>query len=94
MNCTLARPGQERNADHVTWPLGSRLYLTKKWAGVESEYEDQHEREHYARLREEAAIPDDVKYQPKYDIAAEMIEDARDAGIDHACVIADANYGI
>lgn len=24
VNCTLARPCQERNTDHVTWPLGSR----------------------------------------------------------------------
>ena len=94
VNCTLARPGQERNADQVTWPLGSQLYLTKKWAGIESEYDDQREREHFAQLREGAAIPDEVEYQPKYDIAADLIEDALDAGIEHACVIADANYGM
>lgn len=94
VNCTLARPGERWNADHVTWPLGSRLYLTKKWAGVESEYDDQHEQEEYAQLREGAAIPDEVTYQQKYAIAAEMIENALDAGIEHACVIADANYGM
>ena len=85
VTCTLARPGEERNADHVTWPLGSRLYLTKKWTGVESEYDDQLEREHYDRLREGAAIPEDVVYQPKYAIAAVMIEDGSRCG-NRACM--------
>ena len=95
VNCTLARPGDHRNADQVTWPLGMRLYLPKKWTGEdESIYDDQHDREDYARRRGEAALPADVGYQPKYGIAADQIEAAIEAGIDHACVIADTNYGM
>lgn len=95
VNCTLARPGEHRNADQVTWPLSMRLYLPKKWIGEdESVYDDQYERADYARRREEAAIPDEVSYQPKYAIAADQIEVAIEAGIDHACVIADTNYGM
>lgn len=95
VNCTLARPGQDRNADQVTWPLGSRLYLTKKWAGADdADYDDQHERERYARRREEAAIPEAVAYQPKYAIAVDLIEQAIEDDIEHACVVADTNYGM
>ena len=83
VNCTLARSGKERNADHVTWPLGSRLYLTKNLAGVDGEYEDQRERELFAQLREGADIPNEVEYQGGCAIAADLIEDALDAWIEH-----------
>jgi len=95
VNCTLARPAEDRNADQVTWPLGMRLYLPKKWTGEdESVYDDQHERADYARRREAAAIPDAIGYQPKYAIAVDQIEAAIQADVDHACVIADTNYGM
>jgi SRSO17 transposase len=94
VNATLARPGERRNADQVTWPLGMRLYLNKKWANHEdAEYESQRERNRYAELREKTAIPDDVGYLPKHDIAAGLIEQAIDARLDHACVVADSNFG-
>lgn len=94
INCTLARPGERRNADQVTWPLGSRLYLPKEWAGAtDAEYADQHERDRYAQLRTDADIPAEIEYQPKYDIAADLIERAVDAEIDHACVLGDSNFG-
>lgn len=90
INCTLARPGADRNADQHTWPLGSRLYLPKEWTGEdESVYDSQHEREQYAQRRADAAIG----YQPKYDIAADHIERAIDADVEHACVLGDANFG-
>lgn len=94
INCTLARPGERCNADQVTWPLGSRLYVPKEWTGEDdSVYDDQHERERYAQLQEDAGIPDDIEYQPKYDIAADLVEQAVQADIDHACVLGDTNFG-
>ncbi|MEF8853949.1 MAG: IS701 family transposase [Haloarculaceae archaeon] len=94
VNATLARPGERRNADQVTWPLGMRLYLDKEWTGhEEASYDNQRERERYARLREKTDIPDDARYQPKYDIAAGIIDRAVGAGLDHACVVADSNFG-
>lgn len=94
INCTLARPGDIRNADQVTWLLGSRLYLPKEWAGEDdSVYDDQAERERYAQLRADAAIPEAVGYQPKYDIAADLVEQVVDAGVEHTCVVADTNFG-
>ncbi|MFB6153552.1 MAG: IS701 family transposase [Halodesulfurarchaeum sp.] len=95
VNCTLARPGDGYNSDTITWPLGMRLYLPKKWAGEDdSVYDNQAEREDYARRREKAEIPEEVGYQPKYGIAINQIEAAIEASIEHACVIADTNYGM
>lgn len=94
INCTLARPGADRNADQHTWPLGSRLYLPKKWTGEdESVYDSQHEREQYAQRRADAAISPAIGYQPKYDIAVDHIERAIDADVEHACMLGDANFG-
>ena len=94
INCTLARPGADRNADQRTWPLGSRLYLPKEWTGEdETVYDSQQEREQYAQRIADAAIPPEVSHQPKYDIAADLIEQAVDADIEHACVLGDANFG-
>ena len=94
VNATLARPGERRNPDQVTWPLGMQLYLDKKWSDHEdADYDNQREGERYARLREKTDIPDDIHYQPKHNIAAGIIEQALSAGLDHACVVADSNFG-
>lgn len=93
INLTLATPGECSNADQVTWPLAMQLYLPQKWGGnTDSVYDSQRERAQYARLREEAGIPDDITYQPKHVIATDLVEDARDS-VDHACVVADAGFG-
>jgi SRSO17 transposase len=95
VNCTLARPDEDRNADQVTWPLGMRLYLPKKWTGEDESFDDdQHERADYVRRREAAAIPDAIGYKPKYEIAIDQIEAAIQTDLDHACVIANTNYGM
>jgi SRSO17 transposase len=93
VNLVLATPGEQRNADQVTWPMGMQLSLPKKWAGDDdSVYDDQEEREWYARLRQEAGVPEESGYRPEYTIATDLIDQAREA-VDHACVIADTNYG-
>jgi len=94
VNCTLARAGEQHNSDQVTWPLGTRLYLPKKWTGEDdSVYETAREREKYAQLSEEAGIPEEVSYQPKYEIAVDLIDQAMAAGPDHACVVGDTGFG-
>ena len=92
MNLTLVALGEEHNADQITWPLGMRLYLPKKWAGDDSTvYETQQEEERYARLREETGIPGDIGFRPKYVIGGDLIEAAAPT-VSHACVVADSGY--
>ena len=94
VNCTLARAEEQHNSDQVTWPLGTRLYLPKKWTGEDdSVYETAREREKYAQLSKEAGIPEEVFYQPKYEIAVDLIDQAMAAGPDHACVVGDTGFG-
>jgi SRSO17 transposase len=93
VNLTLVTPGQQQNADQVTWPMGMRLYLPKKWAGNDpSVYQNQEEEERYARLRQETGIPEEVVYLPKHVIATKLIEEAAPT-VSHACIVADSGYG-
>ena len=94
VNCTLARPGEGHNSDQLTWPLGMRLFLPKKWAGAsDAEYDDHRQRELFAQRRENANIPADIDHQTKAEIALNLIEEVVSADIDHGCVVADSNYG-
>ncbi len=94
VNCTLARPGERQNADQLTWPLGMRLFLPKKWTGADdADYDSPQERDRFAQRREDAAIPDEVEHRSKLDIAVELIQHAVSADITHGCVVADRNYG-
>jgi SRSO17 transposase len=94
VNCTLARPGERQNADQLTWPLGMRLYLPKKWSGADdADYESQQERERFVQRREDANIPENIEHRTKRDIALELIEDAASADIEHGCVVGDSHYG-
>ncbi len=34
-----------------------------------------------------------IRHQPKYEIAADLVEQTVDADIEHACVLRDANFG-
>lgn len=95
VNCTLAKPGNPRNADQVTWPLGTRLYLTKKWAGGDASiYDSSAEHESFAQRRHATRIPTTVAYQTKYDIAADMLEQLQQTDLKYGCVLGDSNFGM
>jgi SRSO17 transposase len=64
----------------ATWPVAVRLYLPKTWA------QDPARRQ---RTRVPAAIP----FQTKPEIALALLDQARDWGVPHRCVVADADYG-
>jgi SRSO17 transposase len=94
VNLTLANPGDRRNADQVSWPLGMRLFLPRKWVSdAPSIYDTEHQQQQYAERREEAAIPDNIGYQSKHDIAAELVEEAAESGLDFGCILGDSNFG-
>ena len=94
INLTLASPGQHRNADQVSWPLGMRLYTPKKWVEDDSSiYDSSQEQQQYAERREDAGIPDDIGYQSKHEIGGNLIEEAADSGLDFGCVLGDSNFG-
>jgi SRSO17 transposase len=93
VNLTPVSLGREHNADQITWPLGMRLYLPRKWVGDDSSvYENQEEEERYARLREETGIPEDISYLSKHVIGGDLIEQAAPT-VSHACIVADSGYG-
>lgn len=88
-NCQLAvdlvatSPGEERNADQRTWPLGMELYLPKAWL-TDPAFEER---------RKLVGIPEDIEFRTKPEIALELIGRARSAGVPHACIGADAEFG-
>ena len=51
------------------------------------------EAERVRERRRAAAVPDDVRYRPKYEIALEQLRRARDNGLSFAWVTADEWYG-
>jgi len=73
-------PGEERNADQRTWPLGTEIYLPEGW--VEDE----------AR-REEVGVPKDVVFRTKPEIAYDLIDRALEHGVEHRAVLGDTGYG-
>jgi SRSO17 transposase len=69
----------------ATWgsslPIAHRLYLPEEWA------ED-------AARREQAEVPEEVRFQTKPEIAMDQIRAAVAAGVARGVVLADAGYGI
>lgn len=61
-------------------PLGWRLYLPESWA------EDK-------QRRQEAGIPAEIAFVPKWQLALEIIDQMRSWGLPDRVVLADAGYG-
>jgi SRSO17 transposase len=64
----------------LAWPVATRLYLPKAWCAEPDR-------------RAAGQIPDDVAFQTKPEIGLGLIDEARELGVRHACVVADADYG-
>lgn len=64
----------------LAWPVASRLYLPQNWC------ED-------AERRTAAQVPVEVRFQTKAEIALDLLDQANQWQVRHACVVADADYG-
>jgi SRSO17 transposase len=64
----------------IAWPVATRLYLPKHWAGD-------------ADRRTKAKVPADVAFRTKPQIALDLLDRAMRWGVRFSCVTADADYG-
>lgn len=64
----------------LAWPVSTRLYLSKEWATDSAR-------------RTKAHIPESVAFQTKAEIALDLLDQANTWAVQHACVVADADYG-
>jgi SRSO17 transposase len=73
-------PSKIRNRDSVTWPLGMKLFLPRKWIDDEAR-------------REKAGIPDNIGYKEKWRLALDLLDNARAHDVPYCVITADAAYG-
>jgi SRSO17 transposase len=78
-NCQVAVSVSLANAA-VSLPVAYRLYLPESWA------QDR-------RRRRAAGVPDDLEFQPKWQLALAQIRTLQAEGVPPAPVVADAGYG-
>jgi SRSO17 transposase len=83
VNLTYCAPGDDRNKDQKTWPLGTELYLPQTWV-EDPEFQD---------LRDEVRLPEGTRFRTKHEIAHDLLEKCWAAGVEAAAVISDAEYG-
>ena len=62
------------------WPVRARVYLPEEWARDRAR-------------RRNAHVPETVGFQTKGEIALDLIEEGREAGISPRAVVSDAGYG-
>jgi hypothetical protein len=73
---------------------GSSARALGKWIGDDqSVYDTAKHQQQYAERRENAGIPDDLQYQSKHEIGADLVEEAADSGLDFGYVLGDSNFG-
>ena len=84
---TLARVGncQVATSLHLSGAKGSvcigmRLYLPDEWTKD-------------LKRCEKAGVPEHIKFQKKWEIALDLLDNALDSGVRHHTVLADAGYG-
>lgn len=65
---------------HADIPVDFKLYIPQSWADDRDRCNDAH-------------IPDDVGYSPKWQLALDMIESALDADLPRGVVLGDSGYG-
>jgi SRSO17 transposase len=78
-NCQVAVSLSIAN-HHASLPIGYRLYLPKEWA------------EDKAR-RKKAAVPAEIRFRTKPQIALNLIQQVMEQGLPPSIVLADAGYG-
>jgi SRSO17 transposase len=78
-NCQVAVSVSVANAA-VSLPVAYQLYLPESWAGDR-------------RRRRAAGVPDQITFQPKWQIALGQIQAVQAEGVRPAPVLADAGYG-
>jgi SRSO17 transposase len=64
----------------LAWPVATRLYLPQEWAADEVR-------------RQQAHVPEAVRFQTKAELALALLDEARACGVRHACVTCAADYG-
>jgi SRSO17 transposase len=69
----------------MSWPYAMDLFIPESW--------DQRDDPECLARRQKTRMPDSARYRAKWNIALEQIDLARNDGVPHRAVVADAWYG-